>query len=309
MVCVLSAPDAAHMARVLDSGADAVLTRPLEASVLQAQLRTAVRARTAANRVASRAAEARILGDQLNRTFAQIDRELDLTRRVRLALLQRSLPEIGAARFAVCHRPRARNGGDFYAAQALDRTRVLFLVGDVIGPTTAGGLLGKFVAEEVFEAARLNPNASAGLLLAEANSALLKLRLEDSPLVSMLVGVVNCETGQLTIARAGLPAPVRIPSTGDLESWAVPGPFLGIAEGSYPSHVATLQAGDKLLICTDGTRPDGTPGPGDDGKLLAAATRYRALAGQRFVDAVATDLLAQVQHDDDVSLLCVGILG
>ncbi len=307
IVWVHPASDAAGTARGLDAGADAVLSRPLDGSVFQAQLRTALRTRTAAARVASRAAEARILGDQLNRTFAQIDRELDLTRQVRLALLQRSLPETGSARFAVCHHPRGRNGGDFYAVHTLESNRVVFLIGDVIGPSTAGGLLGKFIAEAVFDAARLNPAAPAGKLLAEANLALLRLKLEDSPLVALLVGVLNPEMGNLTLARAGLPAPMLIPTNGHPESWAVPGPFLGIAETTYLSHSATLKAGDKLLIGTDGTRPDGTPGHSDDTRLLEAATRHRALAGQRFIDAVASELLVEVQHDDDVTLLCVEI--
>ncbi|MCE9566664.1 MAG: SpoIIE family protein phosphatase [Planctomycetes bacterium] len=305
IIWLLPHPDAKLTARGLDAGADAVLARPLGDGVLQAQLRAAVRSRNVAVRVANRAAEARILGDQLNRTFAQIDRELDLTRRVRLALLQRSLPE----QFAVCHRPRGRNGGDFYAVNALDANRVVFLVGDVIGPSTAGGLLGKFLAESVFDAARLSANANASGLLAEANLALLQLKLEDSPLVAFLVGVLDAKTGKLEFARAGLPAPVYVPARGAPETWALPGPFLGVSETTYLAQIATLKPGDKLLIGTDGTRPDGTPGPGDDTRLLAVATQHRELLGQRFLDAVATDLLAQVQHDDDFTLLSLGISG
>jgi len=309
IVWIIPSPDAATTTRGLDSGADAVLARPIDDSVFLAQLRTAIRARTAVGRVMSRAAEARILGDQLNRTFAQIDRELELARQVRLALLQRSLPEMRGTRFAVCHRPRGRNGGDFYAVQALDGDRLVFLVGDVIGATSAAGLLGKFVSEAVIEAARVNPTAPAGKLLAEANLALLRLKLEDSPLVALVVGVVHTESPRLTLARAGLPAPIRVPESGEPETWALPGPFLGIAETTFTSHSTTLKPGDKVLVGTDGTRPDGTPGPGDDTPLLDAATRHRALAGQRFIDAVATDLLARVQHDDDVTLLCLEISG
>jgi len=305
IVWLLPNADAKLAARGLDAGADAVLARPLGDGVLQAQLRAAMRSRNVAVRVANRAAEARILGDQLNRTFAQIDRELDLTRRVRLALLQRSLPE----QFAVCHRPRGRNGGDFYAVNAIDANRVVFLVGDVIGPSTAGGLLGKFLAESVFDAARLNANATAGALLGEANLALLRLKLEDSPLVAFLVGVLDAKTDKLEFARAGLPAPVFVPANAAPETWAVPGPFLGVSETTYLSRTTTLNPGDKFLVGTDGTRPDGTPGPGDDTRMLAAATQFRKLFGQRFVDAVATELLAQVQHDDDFTLLSLGIPG
>lgn len=302
VVWVLESSDPAAVARGLDAGADAVLVRPVHAGVLSAQVRSAVRSRVAAARVASRAAEARIVGDQLTRTFAQIDRELDLTRTVRLALLQRTLPAAPNAAFAVCHRPRSRNGGDFYAVHQLAGGRTLFLVGDVIGHTTLGGLLGTFVAETVRDAARDKPTAPAGALLGAANDALLRLKLDDAPLVALVAGVLD-ESGRLSIARAGLPAPVYLPAAGDPEAWSLPGPFLGIAETTYPSRLATLTPGDQLLVATDGTRPDGDPGPEDGSRLLEVAGRHRQQTGQPFVDAVATDLLAQVRHEDDVTLL------
>ncbi|VTU01993.1 stage ii sporulation protein e : Response regulator receiver domain/protein phosphatase 2C domain-containing protein OS=Celeribacter baekdonensis B30 GN=B30_02280 PE=4 SV=1: SpoIIE [Gemmataceae bacterium] len=304
VVWVLDANDPAAVARGLDAGADAVLVRPVDGAVLAAQVRSAARSRAAAGRVASRAAEARLVGDQLTRTFAQIDRELDLTRRVRLALLQRTLPDSPTATFAVCHRPRSRNGGDFYAVHALDRGRTLFLVGDVIGHTTAGGLLGAFVAEAVRDAARERPTAPAGALVAEANLALLRLGLEDAPLVSLVAGVLD-ESGALSIARAGLPAPLHLPANGPPAAWNIPGPFLGIAETTYPSHVARLRPGDALLVATDGTRPDGDPGPDDGSRLPEIAARHAGRTGQQFVDGVATDLLAQVRHEDDVTLLAL----
>lgn len=303
IVWLLPTFDAAVAARGLDSGADAVLSRPLEVNLLQAQLRAAVRSRTAVSRIAARAAEARIVGDQLNRTFTQMDRELELTRRVRLALLQQAFPNVDGCRFAVCHRPRGRNGGDFYAVSRVAANRVVFLLGDVIGQSTASGLLGKFLTEAVFASG----SATAGGLLAEANLSLLRLKLEDVPLVAMLVGVLNAETGEVAVARAGLPAPVFVPANGDAETWAVPGPFLGVAETTFVSHSRSLKPGDKLLLATDGTRPDGDPGPSDDTRLLDAAKQHRTLSGQRFIDAIAADLLTHVRHDDDFTLLAAEI--
>lgn len=306
VVWVLAANDAASVARGLDAGADAVLVRPVDAGVLASQVRSAARSRTAAGRVASRAAEARMVGDQLTRTFTQIDRELDLTRKVRLALLQRTLPDAHNAAFAVCHRPRSRNGGDFYAVHPLGGGRTLFLVGDVIGNTTAGGLLGTFVAETVREAAREKPTAPAGALLAAANDALLRLKLDDAPLVALVAGVLD-GVARLSIARAGLPAPLYLPAAGGPEVWSIPGPFLGIAETTYLSHVAALKSGDRLLIATDGIRPDGDPDPGGRSLLPEVAARHAERTGQPFVDAVATDLLAQVRHEDDVTLLSLTV--
>jgi serine phosphatase RsbU (regulator of sigma subunit) len=85
----------------------------------------------------------------------------------------------------------------------------------------------------------------------------------------------------------------------------LPGPFLGLAETTFPTQSAELRPGDKVLLGTDGTRPDGVPGPADDTRLRDAATRHHELTGQAFVDAVAGELLTHVNHDEDITLLCL----
>lgn len=304
VVWVLPDAEPERAARGLDAGADAVLARPLTPAVFAAQVRAAVRSSAGVRRTAARAAEARLLGEQLDRAIAQAARELDAARRIRLALLPRSLPDVGPVRFAVSHRPRSTPGSDFHAVRRIDGGRVVFCVGDVTGAGGAGSLLGRFVVESVLGVAE--EVASAGELLTGVNRRLLALDLEDRPLVALGVGLLDADTGRLTLARAGLPAPVWVPATGPVETVAVPGPFPGVAEATYPSHAAVLGPGDKLLLCTDGVRPDGTPGPADDSPVRESAHRARERAGQRFVDAVAAELLAQVRHEDDVTLLCVG---
>src|SRR5262245_23792134 len=62
----IAAPD--KIAAGLDAGADVVLPRPVEEAVCVAQLRALVRAHATVARVAVRAGEARLLGDQLQKT-------------------------------------------------------------------------------------------------------------------------------------------------------------------------------------------------------------------------------------------------
>jgi hypothetical protein len=58
----------------LDAGADVVLARPLDSGLFVAQIRAASRLRGAVSRVATRATEAKLLGEQLNRALAQHNR-------------------------------------------------------------------------------------------------------------------------------------------------------------------------------------------------------------------------------------------
>jgi hypothetical protein len=153
--------------------------------------------------------------------------------------------------------------------------------------------------KEITESYRIVP---PGEVLTAVNRRLLGLGMDELPLVAMLAGTLNALTGETTLARAGLPAAVHVPPSGPPAVWAVPGPFLGTADTTYAEFRATLAPGDRLLIGTDGTRPDGDPHPASDG-LLAAATKHRDLTGPSFVDAVARGLLQQVRHADDFTLL------
>jgi sigma-B regulation protein RsbU (phosphoserine phosphatase) len=300
IIWVLPNEDSALAALGLDAGADVVLVRPLVRVAFVAQVRAAERARGSANRVAARAGESRLLGEQLTRARAQFDREVRASRRIHLALQQRPFPELVAARFHVCHRPRGCTG-DFHAVHALDADRVLFLVGDVIGPAPATSLLATFLAQS----ATADDLRDPGAVLSRANRELLRVAGDDAPLVAMCVGVLHPHTGELRLARAGLPAPVHLPAEDTARVLAVPGPFLGTAETTYPTHSTHLKPGDRLLLGTDGTRPNGDPGPETDSHLAEVALRHRELNGQRFVDAVAAELLAQVRHEEDFTLLSV----
>ena len=294
----------------LESGADACLSQPVPAGVFVAQVKAMARGRITVARVGVKATEARLLGDQLRKAYAQLDGELEMARRVHRTFLPRTIPEIGAARVSVCYRPRSRVGGDFFDVRRLDETHLGFFLGDVIGRgTAAGSLLGVFIKqvaclkEITGSRYRLVPPDE---VLAGVNRELIGLGMDDPPLVAMLVGLLDVKDGAVSVARAGSPAPVYIPRAADATNWAIPGPFLGTAEAGYQPTRALLSLGDKLVIGSDGTRPDGGPAPGSDpDQLRDVATRRRGLSGQAFVDAMARDLLPHVRHPDDFTLLAV----
>lgn len=304
----VAAPERAALG--LDAGADVALAPAVAPEALAAQLRALARAQALAAKVAVRAGESRLLGDQLRKAIAQAEREQEMAGRVRALFRPRTLPAVGAARFHVHHRPRSRSGGDFYDVRRLDEQHVGFVVGDVIG-TAAGALLSVFVQQSVVtkdigeRSYRVLPPDE---VLTAVNRALLALGADDLPLVAMSAGVLNCQTGAVALARAGSPAAVYAPATGAPEVWPVPGPFLGAADTTYQVLRGTLNPGDRLLIGTDGQRPDGAPGPDDPAELLEAAQRHSDLRGPEFAAAVARELLSHVRHADDFTLLCVEML-
>jgi sigma-B regulation protein RsbU (phosphoserine phosphatase) len=278
----------------LDAGADACLVQPVEPAHLAAQLRSLARTRAATARVGVRAAEARLLGDQLRQAFARLDADRDLARRVHRAALPTDFPAVGPLRVTVCHRPRGRTGADFYDART-HGDKLAFLVGDVPGRGgSAGSLLGLLTLRAAFPPGAADPDPAAAL--ARANRELLALNLDDPPLVALLAGVADAES--IAVARGGLPAPVWLPAGGEPEAWAAPGPFLGTAETAYTTLTRPFAAGDRLLVGTDGA------GRGE--ALLAAAGRRCHDTGSGFAEAVASDLLPAAPDGEDLTVLVVG---
>lgn len=274
----------------LEAGADVCLVQPVEPAHLAAQVRALARTRTSAARVFARAAEARLLGDQLRQAFARLDAERDLARRVHRAALPVELP----AGVAVCHRPRGRCGADFYDVRRVGGA-VAFLVGDVPGRGGAtGSLLGLLALRAAFPPGEATFDPAAAL--ARVNRELLTLGLDDPPLVALLAGVADGEA--ITVARAGLPAPVWLPADGECETWSEPGPFLGTAEATYPALSRALTPGDRLVVATDGA--------GGTDALLAATDRHRQVTGAAFAEAVATDVLPAAPEGEDLTVLAVG---
>jgi serine phosphatase RsbU (regulator of sigma subunit) len=123
----------------------------------------------------------------------------------------------------------------------------------------------------------------------------------------MVLGIL-APNGELSLARAGLPEPVYIPSGGAAESWSLPGPFLCTAETAYPTRSAALAPGDRLVIGSDGIRASDDPQATGNRRLVELAERHRQLAGQPFIDAVARDLLSDVRHDDDFTLMVMEVV-
>jgi phosphoserine phosphatase RsbU/P len=308
IVWIVPTGDSRLTRQALDAGADAVLARPLDPAVVIAQVRSAARTRAGVQRVAARAGESRMLGEHLRRAHADMALTHAALRRVRLAFLQRVFPEYGPVRFTVCYRARGRSGDDFYEVIPISRNQIAFLVGDVTVPGIASTLVGDFAARiATREIGKSDSHRSLGDTLAEVNRRLVGLGLDDPPLIAMLLGVVHTGTGELALARAGLPAPVHLPSSGPPQAWTVPGPFLGTPDTVYSTHGATLRKGDKLIIGTDGIRPDGNPNQTEHDRLPELVERHRALSGQPFTDALARDLLGHIRHEDDFTLLVLEI--
>ena len=123
------------------------------------------------------------------------------------------------------------------------------LIGDVAGKGLAAAGLTETVHTAVSSYALMDP--SPGFVLRKTNELLLRRPGDEDQYVTAFLAVVDRRTGEVACASAGHPSPVRIGSvTGLVE--AESGVPLGTFDEEYPTHRLTLEAGDGLVLYTDG---------------------------------------------------------
>ena len=187
--------------------------------------------------------------------MTRLDEELRLAARLQQDFLPKQLPQVGPVYFHVLFRPAGYVSGDLYDMLRLDEKHVAFFLVDAVGHGMPAALLTMFikralVCKEIVPGGyRLLP---PGETLQRVNEALIDQNLSAATFATAIYGVLNTESLVLTIATAGHPAPLLM--RGDaMNDITVEGPLLGVFPGeAYSSSTLQLQAGDRLLVYSDG---------------------------------------------------------
>ncbi|MFE7400484.1 SpoIIE family protein phosphatase [Streptomyces sp. NPDC057557] len=204
---------------------------------------------------------ARMLAQALTRAgVAETERELSLG-------LQRSMmpslgPDIPGMEVAARYIPTGGGlqvGGDWYDKIPLPNGRFALVIGDVQGhDVRAAGLMGQLrIALRAYAAEGHRPDA----VLSRASRFLSGLTeaYEDGEetgprFATCLYAEADPATGVLDIARAGHPDPVVMTADGTAMIRQTEGGLpLGVeADADYPTTRLTLEAGETIMLCTDG---------------------------------------------------------
>ncbi len=196
--------------------------------------------------------------EQVARMSAETERvssELAVAHRIQLAALPQVGPEFSGeqGRFALfaSMTPAKEVGGDFYDFFMQDPSHLAVLVADVSGKGVpaalfmmrAKALIRQIMAEGV-------PVEEA---MARANDALAADN-DENMFVTVWLGVLDLESGELAFANCGHNPPLMLRSGGAVEwlrerSGLLVGGFAGIP---YRRRVARMAAGDTLVLYTDG---------------------------------------------------------
>lgn len=203
--------------------------------------------------------------------------------------------------------PARSVGGDFYDASKFDEDRLLLVIGDVTGKGIPAALymaLSKGLAKSVLTRKHGE--------LADAVSSLNRELLRDadeSMGVTMLIAILDCANGDVTMVNAGHENPIIRRVSGEAESVAMTGgPPFCIVDFPYQEEQARLEPGDTLVLITDGVT-EAENARGQFFGVSGAISAIREMAGEN-AEKTATSLSVRVrmfegetEPSDDLTVL------
>jgi len=244
-------------------------------------------------------------------------RDLEIAKDIQAWLLPGAPLQIPGYRIAYATRPENTVAGDYYdvilrpgrrSGEKQSEDRILFVVADVAGKSIPAAML-----MATFQAS-LRTLSTSGIGLTElvkgVNSYACSNNQGGVRFTTAFLAELDPTTGEIEYINAGHNVPILRKSTGTVERLEAGGIPVGIlADAPYQVGAARLEAGDWLVIFTDGmveavNRKDEEYG---EGELLRLVDRESGASPAELLQSLLADLDRHVgntpQHDDITCLL------
>ena len=186
--------------------------------------------------------------------YTHLQNELNAAREIQIGMLPTQHPLFPRhPSIDVCaHMNAAKTvGGDFFDAFPLDARRVCLAIGDVSGKGMPAAL--SMVRILTLLRVELMKGGALDESLGRLNDILCETNAGPT-IVSIFVGILNAETGELTYVNAGHNPPLASTQRQPFSRIEMPsGLIAGVIEsGEYEVARMTLEPGDLLVMYTDG---------------------------------------------------------
>jgi sigma-B regulation protein RsbU (phosphoserine phosphatase) len=240
--------------------------------------------------------------------FGEIQKELELARRIQLSLLPGDFPDSAAFQVAARYVPMTSVAGDLYDYLVSDAKQVGLLIADVSGHGVPAALIASMVK---MAAISQRPNAAhPAQLLTGMNQAL--CGNTQGQYVTAAYVYLDAQSGELRYAAAGHPCMLLL-RNGAVTEVAENGLLLAaINSVNYTDRSIAMEPGDRLLLYTDGI----LEARNTSGELFGEQSLFAELkksAGSSPAEA-ADGIITSVQQwarsqDDDLTVLVCDYAG
>lgn len=251
------------------------------------------------------------LYEELAQRERGMDEDLKAARKLQSVLLPKTAPAMPGLKAAIRSRAAREISGDLFDFFEYGDEKVLIAFGDVSGKGAAAALYGALVSGLLRTLAPRRRSPAA--LMKVLNETLLERKV-DAQYVTLTLLLWDSRTKRLTMSNAG-GVPPMIFREGEPLKIKVEGVPLGLLdEREYDEKVFDAQAGDLILLNSDGVLDQIDGGEEEYGRprLIKVLRRVSGQTPEKIVEAVLKDLDAftdGVARFDDQTLIALKVSG
>lgn len=241
----------------------------------------------------------------------RIESELSIARDIQMGMIPKIFPPYPDRNDVDLHailKPAKEVGGDLYDFY-MDGNRLYFLIGDVSGKGVPASLF-MAITRSLFRTLS-HQVLSPAKIVTEMNNSISDNN-ESNMFVTLIVGILDLETGVMKLCNAGHNPPILIHPDKHVSFLEFPTQiFVGVIEDfTYTDAEITLEKGSKLFLYTDGiTEAENTEKElyGDE-KLLEVLAANASSNVRTTVDVIVSSIANHVKEaeaSDDLTILLI----
>ncbi len=249
----------------------------------------------------------RLEAEKNKKTF-RMEGELEAARQIQMGCLPEPNRIWDQVSLSASLTPASYIGGDLYDYLSLDDETLYFALGDVSGKGVPAALL--MSSTRMILRSKIHTTHDPCSLIREVNRSFLEDG-DSKQFITLIVGILNPQTGDVRYCNAGHPPPFLISKSGVSMLESDGNLPAGVMEDEpYIPHTVRLEDGDILIIVSDGVTE-----AEKDGKLFGTENVIRALS--EHIPKTPQDVVSLLNHEvrtwsgegflsDDCTILAIG---
>lgn len=258
----------------------------------------------------------RMVQEQANvsQEHSRVETELNMARRIqnRALPIVHTLEDQDVFDLGAIMEPAKEVGGDFYDFFFLDKTHLVLMIADVSGKGVPAALF--MMVSKLLLDNSISSGKTPGKVLTEVNAQLCAKNLENM-FVTVWLGILDLETGDMVTANAGHEYPIICHRDGSCETVKDKHGFVlgGMENMHYRETMLHLDPDDVLFVYTDGV-PEATNAGQEQFGMERTTASLKKWAGKTMdkmikgIKADIDDFVSEEPRFDDTTMLALRML-